>query len=165
LHARCDHSPWDYSASPANITYPINLSWLDRTSAAVSEALEALDPNAGCYSSKIFPAWLQLLETFQHLFADMAPQMANQAFAMPRLLWLRSINTTNPRTIEDYLYLQWHNPGDILSLLLILGPEIVTMAVGQLAGRIVVPIAFSFGWVAYAVGALLSTVGGAYSSR
>ena len=103
-----------------------------------------------------------LLEFLQHYFADMAPRMAEQTFAMRQYLEPRTINATNPQTIQDYLFVQWHNPGDILSLLLILGPEIVKTAVGQLAGRIIVPVAFSFGWVAYAVSALLSTVGGAY---
>ncbi|KAL7928853.1 hypothetical protein V8C35DRAFT_316940 [Trichoderma chlorosporum] len=54
---------------------------------------------------------------------------------------------------------QWTSPGDILSVLLLLGPEIVQRAVAQLAGRAVTPVAFSFGWVAYAAAALLSTFG------
>jgi hypothetical protein len=91
--------------------------------------------------------------------------MAEQAFAMRQSLELRSINATNPQTVQNYLFVQWHNPGDILSLLLILGPDIVKTAVGQLAGRIVVPVAFSFGWVAYSVSALLSSIGGAYIYR
>ncbi|KAH8723096.1 hypothetical protein GQ44DRAFT_621333 [Phaeosphaeriaceae sp. PMI808] len=61
--------------------------------------------------------------------------------------------------MQGTLYAQWHNPGDILSVLLILGPDIVKTAVGQLTGRAIVPVAFSFGWVAYALSALLSTVG------
>lgn len=81
---------------------------------------------------------------------------------MRQYLEARAINGTNPQTIQDYLFVQWHNPGDILSLLLILGPEIVKTAVGQMAGRVIAPVAFSFGWVAYAVTALLSIVGGAY---
>lgn len=52
--------------------------------------------------------------------------------------------------MPDYLEAQWHNPSDILSILLILGPDIVQGAVAQLAGRIVTPAAFSFDWVAYA---------------
>ncbi|EUC35596.1 hypothetical protein COCCADRAFT_47334, partial [Bipolaris zeicola 26-R-13] len=59
--------------------------------------------------------------------------------------------------VADYLKAQWHNSSDILSVLLIFGPDIVQRAVAQLAGRIVTPVAFSFGWVAYAASALLST--------
>ncbi|KAI9151427.1 hypothetical protein HJFPF1_08629 [Paramyrothecium foliicola] len=65
---------------------------------------------------------------------------------------------------------QWTNPGDILSLLLLVGGDIVQKAVAQLVGyRVrlpgssyslsITPIAFSFGWAAYAFSNLLSAVG------
>lgn len=77
-----------------------------------------------------------------------------------RLLLPRDVNITDPATVPDYLVAQWYSPSDTLSVLLLLGPDIVLRAVAQLAGRAVTPVAFSFGWVAYAVNALLSTVGG-----
>ena len=55
---------------------------------------------------------------------------------------------------------QWSNPSDILSLLLLLGPEIVHRAIAQLSGNVVVPVAFSFGWVSYSLTALLAVIGG-----
>ena len=61
---------------------------------------------------------------------------------------------------ESQLRLQWQSPSDILSLLLILGPEIVQRALAQLVGPRYVPIAFSFGWVAYSFTALLAVAGG-----
>lgn len=64
---------------------------------------------------------------------------------------------------------QWSNPGDIFSLLLLIGGDIVQMALAQLVGvRIsitehlrvpVTPVAFSFGWVAYAFSSLKDIVG------
>ncbi|KAI0203079.1 hypothetical protein F4808DRAFT_51558 [Astrocystis sublimbata] len=66
---------------------------------------------------------------------------------------------------------QWANPSDILSLLLLIGGDIVQKAIAQLVGyRIrlpggtsrtvsVAPVAFSFGWVAYAFLSLLSAIG------
>lgn len=72
----------------------------------------------------------------------------------------RSININNPSTTADYFAAQWINPGDIFSILLLLGPEVIQQAVAQLAGRQITPVAFSFGWVAYAVRALLAAVGG-----
>ena len=56
---------------------------------------------------------------------------------------------------------QWQNPGDILSLLLLIGGDIVQKAIAQLFGVYVqpvrgspriylTPVAFSFGWVGYA---------------
>lgn len=71
----------------------------------------------------------------------------------------------------DELRLQWVNPGDILSLLLLIGGDIVQKAIAQLVGyriRIpgtegvslsIAPVAFSFGWVAYGFSNLLSTIG------
>ncbi|KAI0137999.1 hypothetical protein F4776DRAFT_70092 [Hypoxylon sp. NC0597] len=66
---------------------------------------------------------------------------------------------------------QWANPGDILSLLLLIGSDIVQKAIAQLVGyRIslygyksrslsIAPVAFSFGWVAYGFSNLLSAAG------
>ena len=80
---------------------------------------------------------------------------------MPASLYPRGLSPRQDTVIlSDYIDSQWHNPSDILSILLILGPEIVQKAVAQLAGRVVTPVAFSFGWVAYAINALLATVGG-----
>ncbi|TEY30982.1 hypothetical protein BOTCAL_0830g00020 [Botryotinia calthae] len=66
---------------------------------------------------------------------------------------------------------QWSNPGDILSLLLLIGGDTVQKAIAQLVGytlspfgsnRLSVgltPVAFSFGWVAYGFTNLLSVIG------
>ncbi|KAL9113111.1 MAG: hypothetical protein Q9227_002723 [Pyrenula ochraceoflavens] len=66
---------------------------------------------------------------------------------------------------------QWANPGDILSLLLLIGGDIVQKAIAQLTGYSVrplgaatpglsiAPVAFSFGWAAYAFSNLLAMVG------
>lgn len=66
---------------------------------------------------------------------------------------------------------QWKNPGDILSLLLLIGGDIVQRSIAQLIGyRVhlpgrgsytlsVAPVAFSFGWVAYGFTNLLSAFG------
>lgn len=62
--------------------------------------------------------------------------------------------------VTSYLAAQWRNPRDILSVLLLIGPEVVKGAIAQLAGRAVTPVAFSFGWVAYAPSALVSSFGG-----
>jgi hypothetical protein len=92
------------------------------------------------------PAWLSLLPT--------SPAAASSA------LFRRDVNITDPSTVSDYLTVQWLNPGDILSVLLLLGPDIVQRAVAQLVGRVVTPVAFSFGWVAYAASVLLAAFGG-----
>lgn len=60
------------------------------------------------------------------------------------------------------LKLQWHNPTDILSFLLLLGPDVIQRAIAQQVGHNITPIAFSFGWVAYSLGALISVFGGDY---
>lgn len=61
---------------------------------------------------------------------------------------------------EHELRTQWRSPSDILSLLLILGPEVVQRALAQVAGTRYVPIGFSFGWTAYSINALITIVGG-----
>ncbi|KAM0438579.1 hypothetical protein ACHAPT_001331 [Fusarium lateritium] len=65
---------------------------------------------------------------------------------------------------------QWANPGDILTILLLIGGDIVQKAIAQLVGHqvrlpgtrtylSVVPVAFSFGWATYGFSNLLSAVG------
>ncbi|ROV95736.1 hypothetical protein VMCG_07628 [Cytospora schulzeri] len=61
--------------------------------------------------------------------------------------------------VAAYLAAQWRNPSDILSVLLLVGPDVIKSAIAQLAGRALTPVAFSFGWVAYAPIALLSSFG------
>ncbi|KAK2735079.1 hypothetical protein FQN57_001359 [Myotisia sp. PD_48] len=71
----------------------------------------------------------------------------------------RSMNITSPMTTAKYIRTQWTNPTDIFSILQLLAPNIIQHAVAQLAGRRVTPVAFSFGWVAYSMNALLAVVG------
>lgn len=71
--------------------------------------------------------------------------------------------SSDSTSVSALLAAQWKNPGDILSILLLLGPDVVQRAIAQLTGRAITPVAFSFGWVAYGVGALLSSFGGADS--
>ena len=56
---------------------------------------------------------------------------------------------------------QWQNPSDILSLLLLIGGDVIQRAIAQLAGddSLPTPVVFSFGWVAYSFTSLLSAVG------
>lgn len=56
---------------------------------------------------------------------------------------------------------QWQNPNDILSILTIIGADIVRCAVAQLSGHpsYITPVAFSFGWVGYALSMVLDIMG------
>jgi hypothetical protein len=76
------------------------------------------------------------------------------------LLVLRNVDPNGQLTVSDSLAAQWRNPSDVLSVLLLLGPEIVQKAIAQLTGRIVTPVAFSFGWVAFAASSILHIVSG-----
>ena len=62
---------------------------------------------------------------------------------------------------KTQLAIQWQNPGDILSLLLLIGGDVVQCAIAQLFGVYIqpsrneprlylTPMAFSFDWVGYA---------------
>ncbi|PYI13973.1 hypothetical protein BO99DRAFT_447269 [Aspergillus violaceofuscus CBS 115571] len=54
---------------------------------------------------------------------------------------------------------QWTQPSDVFSVLLILGGDVVRRALAQVAGSAVTPVAFSFGWVAYSITAVISAIG------
>ena len=77
--------------------------------------------------------------------------------------------TTVPSPIDE-IKAQWQEPGDIFSLLLLVGGDVVQKSIAQLAGvryRVpwigqtiyLTPIAFSFGWVAYAFTSLAAVLG------
>lgn len=54
---------------------------------------------------------------------------------------------------------QWQNPTDVLTILMIIGGDVVQKALAQLCGGYFVPVAFSFGWVSYSFNTLLVVFG------
>ncbi|KAF2834149.1 hypothetical protein M501DRAFT_902386, partial [Patellaria atrata CBS 101060] len=76
--------------------------------------------------------------------------------APSRLLSHRSFDAS---IASDQLESQWVLPGDVFSVLLILGGDVVARALAQLAGGGLTPVSFSFGWVAYSISALVSSFG------
>jgi hypothetical protein len=67
--------------------------------------------------------------------------------------------SSQPTSVSNQLLQQWQNPSDIFSLLLLVGGDVILKAFAQFHGRSFRPVAFSFGWVAYAFSALLASVG------
>ena len=65
-----------------------------------------------------------------------------------------------PQSVPDTFRAQWTKPTDVFSILLILGAEVIQRALAALAGGTppITPVAFSFGWVSYAISSLLSIV-------
>ena len=55
----------------------------------------------------------------------------------------------DPALTAAEFQMQWHNPKEVIAVLLIIGGEIIQKALAQLTGGLIVPVAFSFGWVAY----------------
>lgn len=79
-------------------------------------------------------------------------------------------NVLDKMTPSQEIKAQWQNPGDIFSLLLLVGGDSVQKAIARLVGVpyklpftkakiYVTPVAFSFGWVAYAFMSLSSVIG------
>ncbi|KAL6408715.1 hypothetical protein AUP68_07661 [Ilyonectria robusta] len=73
-----------------------------------------------------------------------------------------TLSTAEPNpggNVQLQLKEQWANPGDIFSVLLIVGADVIQKALAQLSTKSFKPVAFSFGWVAYAYWSLLQTTG------
>ncbi|KGO43871.1 hypothetical protein PEX2_108230 [Penicillium expansum] len=51
---------------------------------------------------------------------------------------------------------QWVSPSDLFSILLIIGGDVIGLALAALAGGPITPATLSFGWVSYAISALLT---------
>jgi hypothetical protein len=71
---------------------------------------------------------------------------------------------TNPRggaLVASALRETWSSPRDILTIVLIIGGDVVQKALAQTTGapNVPAPVCFSFGWVAYAFTALIGMVG------
>lgn len=64
-----------------------------------------------------------------------------------------------PESTVSQLRAQWSNPSDVLSLLLIIGGDIVQKALAQTTAGSIPPVCFSFGWVAYSFTTLVGVVG------
>ncbi|EXA33359.1 hypothetical protein FOVG_15429 [Fusarium oxysporum f. sp. pisi HDV247] len=62
-------------------------------------------------------------------------------------------------TTSDQISAQWIEPGDIFSVLLIVGGDVVQLALAALTGNYLTPVAFSFGWVACAISAVVAALG------
>ncbi|KAK2608628.1 hypothetical protein QQS21_002857 [Conoideocrella luteorostrata] len=65
----------------------------------------------------------------------------------------------NSSTAPEQFSAQWAMPGDVFSILLIVGGGVIGRALAQLAGSRFPFVAFSFGWVAYAVSTVLAALG------
>ncbi|KUI62541.1 hypothetical protein VP1G_09659 [Cytospora mali] len=74
---------------------------------------------------------------------------------LPSLHW----RDFNPGLPSAQFRQQWKHPSDVFSVLLILGGDVVAHALAQLVGSRLTPVAFSFGWVSYAVTAVTAVVG------
>ena len=59
---------------------------------------------------------------------------------------------------QTLLSTAWQTP-NVLPVLLIIGGDVIQKALSQLSGRRLVPVAFSFGWVAYSFSTLMSVIG------
>lgn len=78
---------------------------------------------------------------------------------LPQIAAKLSGRAFQPGAASSQFSTQWQNPSDVFSVLLILGGDVIQAALAQLAGSSITPIAFSFGWVAYGVSAIVSAVG------
>ena len=68
-------------------------------------------------------------------------------------------NNSSSITTQSQLSAQWTNPSDVLSVLLIVGGDVVQKALAQTAGGYFTPVCFSFGWVSYSLNAIISIIG------
>jgi hypothetical protein len=87
---------------------------------------------------------------------DLQPQSATKYHVQPHQ---KSCTYTSAGSTFNQLSAQWSNPSDVLSLLLLIGGDIVQKALANTAGDPLTPICFSFGWVSDAFTSLFAILG------
>ncbi|KAI1477609.1 hypothetical protein F4774DRAFT_194368 [Daldinia eschscholtzii] len=70
-----------------------------------------------------------------------------------------SITVPTNETAAGFLVKQLSNPAEVLTVLLLIGGDIVQKAIAQVSGHFITPVSFSFGWVAYAFNTLIAVFG------
>ncbi|KAK9351270.1 hypothetical protein V1523DRAFT_435559 [Lipomyces doorenjongii] len=78
---------------------------------------------------------------------------------MPPLFYHLARRQFSPGDPSGEFSSQWTHPSDVFSVLLILGGDVVGRALAQFAGSALTPVAFSFGWVSFAITAVVSAIG------
>ena len=91
------------------------------------------------------------------LFAHL-PRSAALPFSTSISAVASSFRRGDPLTHME-LRTQWLNPADTLSVLLVIGGDIVQKALAQTTGGRIAPVCFSFGWVAYSFTSIIALVG------
>lgn len=89
-------------------------------------------------------------------------QMTEPYFRLVSYYWLDlpsrvsslSMSASDTTLLKD----AWVHPG-VLSVLTLIGPDVIQRALAQLSGHRFTPVAFSFGWVAYSFSNLVLAVG------
>lgn len=84
--------------------------------------------------------------------------MAPAIFAAAAAKLLKRSKTTDFNGVS-LLKGEWAAPADVLTVVMIIGGDIVQVALAQLAGGWYTPCPFSFGWVAYSFTSLILSVG------
>ena len=98
------------------------------------------------------------LRTYALLFAVLFLRPLLHADGFPLLVTDPNRSSTET-SVAHTIRSTWQNPSDTLSILLIIGGDVVLKALAQLSGRRLAPVAFSFGWVAYSFNTLMSVFG------
>jgi len=73
------------------------------------------------------------------------PPISTPQTVHPLLSIIFTRHLFNPSNIANELRTQWIHPSDVFSVLLLLGGDVISRALAQLAGGSVTPVAFSFG--------------------
>lgn len=108
--------------------------------------------------ARVLPLLLLLL-LFQFLYSTASARYIS--IRTQPDLYERAIDTARePSAPTNVLRQQYRNPAETLSVLLLIGGDIVQKAIAQLVGGSrITPVAFSFGWVSYAFIAVGSAFG------
>ncbi|KAE9382007.1 hypothetical protein N431DRAFT_491272 [Stipitochalara longipes BDJ] len=86
-------------------------------------------------------------------------QEVARASLPPPHIQARAAEAASSPSTGSLLREQWTNPSDVLSVLMIIGGDIVQKALAETSGGLFTPVCFSFGWVAYSFTALVNLLG------
>jgi len=132
----------------------LHTSWIRHSKEPILTVLDDRKLVASAWDSQILLLMPYKRIAFSLLSLSFIPTTSAGVIASPILA-----RNNEAGQVASFIRNTLKTPSDTLSILLLIGGDVVAKALAQLSGSSFVPVAFSYGWVAYSFGTLIDAFG------